>query len=442
MNLLILPEYEVTMPHVVVDSVYAALLPGLGHTVHMLRPIAGATGVVTSARPGLSGKLVGFPPDRPGSKLGFVARIRRKMRVVEEGLRQFERDPIDAVLVRNDLAAAQQASRFARRRRVPFVFQVSSPEAEFRINGRNDRLELRRVDDILRGYLDLAWRRRLCRRADVVLAISTAMRRHLIETDRVPEAAVFSFPMGAGSQPDPTPAQIEAARAQLALPWKRTIVYSGVIDPIREPTFMLDVLDLVRKDVPDSGLLVMTYQEDERRRAFEAEAVTRRLPVKVVGPIHHSSMSAYLKCTDVMLCSVPPRLEFAMMSPTKSLEALGAGVPVVGSAEVEEHQKMLGEVGAGIAVPFHADAFARALVSLLTDDDERRRKGEAGRRWAMKYRSYPRLARYLESILAAAVEGRPLRDLAHDPDDLAPDQLAASPGRPAPPVAQYSRGLA
>lgn len=435
MNLLILPEYEVTVPHVVVDSVYAALLPGLGHTVHMLRPIAGATGIVTSTRSRASGKLVGFPLDRPGSKLGFAARIRRKMRIVEEGLRQFEGEPIDAVLVRNDLAAARQARRFAQRRRVPFVFQVSSPEAEFRIYGRNNRLEPRRLGDILRGCLDLAWRRRLCRRADVVLAISTAMRRHLIESDGAPEAAVFSFPMGAGSEPNPTPAQIEAARTELALPWKRTIVYSGVIDPIREPGFMLDVLDLVRKVVPDSGLLVMTYQEDERRRTFEAEAVARRLPVKVVGPIHHSSMSAYLKCADVMLCSVPPRLEFAMMSPTKSLEALGAGVPVVGSAEVEEHQRMLTEVGGGIAVPFNADAFARALASLLSNDDERRRRGEAGRSWAMNYRSYARLARYLESILAAVVERRPLRDLAHDPDDLAPDQFVAAPGRLAAPVA-------
>jgi glycosyltransferase involved in cell wall biosynthesis len=418
MNLLILPEYEVTVPHVVVDSVYATLLPAFGHTVHMLRPIAGATGVVTGTQPGLSGKLVGFPADQRGSRLDFVARIRRKMRMVEEGLRRFEREPIDAVLVRNDLAAAHQAARFARRRRVPFVFQVSSPEAEFRINGQNGRLELRRFADVLRGYQDLAWRRRLCRRANVVLAISAAMRRLLIETDRVPEATVFDFPMGVGSQPNPTPAEIEAARAQLALPWKRTIVYSGVIDPLRRPAFMLDVLDLVRKEVPDSGLLVITYQEDERRRSFEAEAEARRLPVKVVGPIHHSSMSAYLKCTDVMLCSVPPRLEFAIMSPTKSLEALGAGVPVVGSAEVEEHQRMLTQVGGGIAAPFRVNEFARALVSLLTDEGERRRRGEAGRRWAMVYRSYPRLARYLESILIAAVEGRPLGDLVHDPDDL------------------------
>lgn len=443
MNLLILPEYEVTMPHVVVDCVYAALLPGLGHTVHMLRPIAGAAGVITSARPGLGGKLVGFPQDLPGSKLGFVARIRRKMRVVEEGLRQFEGEPIDAVLVRNDLVAARQARRFAQRRRVPFVFQVSSPEAEFRINGRNDRLELRRLDDILRGCLDLAWRRRLCRRADVVLAISAAMRRHFIEVDGVLGDRVFSFPMGfSESHSDHAVDEIAALRRQLALPWRRTLIHTGVIDPLRVPGFMLDVLALLLRQVPDAGLLVVTHQNDQRRRAFEADAEARGLPVKVVGPVHHSRVPAYLRCADVMLCPLPPRVEYAMSSPTKSIEALGVGLPVVGSSEVVEHRRILTESGGGIAVPFEAQAFAAAVASLLIDEDERRRMANAGRRWARQYRTYPRLARYLESILAAAVEGRPLRALAHDPDDLAPDQLAASPGRPAPPVEQYSRGSA
>ena len=421
LRLLILPEYDDATPHVVVDSVYGRLLSEFGDIVHMIRPVRGIAAVAEQRRGSRGGRLVGIPIERPGARLKAFARARRKRGFLQEALRLLRTEPIDAVLVRNDLISAEVAGRFAAQRSVPLVFQVSSPEAEFRINGVKNRLEFHRAADIVRGYSDLSCRRRICRRANVVLSISAAMRRHLIEVDRIPADKVFSFPMGAGSELDPTVSQVDAARRQLGLPWHQTLVYSGVIHPLRSPGFMLDVLDLVRRQVPDCGLLVITYQQDERRKAFEMEAADRNLPVRVVGPIAHSEISAYLKCAEVMLCPVPPRLEYAMSSPTKSLEALGVGIPVVGSAEIEEHQLMLQRVGGGIAAPFEIGAFADAVVRLLTDANERRTRGEAGRIWAVKYRGYPRLARYLQSILETVAEGRPLGELPHDPDEAEPD---------------------
>ena len=63
-------------------------------------------------------------------------------------------------------------------------------------------------------------------------------------------------------------------RGVISLDWSpagRTLVYSGVIDPVRRPEWMLDVFDRVRGRVPDAAFLVITYQQDDRRRAFEAK---------------------------------------------------------------------------------------------------------------------------------------------------------------------------
>jgi glycosyltransferase involved in cell wall biosynthesis len=147
--------------------------------------------------------------------------------------------------------------------------------------------------------------------------------------------------------------------------------------------------------------------------------------VKIVGPLHHDQVSAYVRCGDLLLCPVPGRIEFAMMSPTKSLEALGAGVPVVGSIEVDEHRRILEEGGGGLAVPFRVDAFADAVVALLGDPDKRQRMAEAGRRFVRRFRTYPRLARYLESVLLALADRRPPAAIPHDPDDLPWDDATA-----------------
>jgi glycosyltransferase involved in cell wall biosynthesis len=422
-RLLILPEYDVNFPHVVVDTVFARMLPGLGHTVHMIRPVSGLRAVTCSPSPDLGGMMVGLPSDERTARRDFLRRLRVKLGRVREGLRRFDGVALDAVVVRNDLSSAVLARAFAARRRIPFVFQISSPEAEFRIHGRDGRLALNRWHHVVRGHMDLAVRRWVSRRSDAVLAISNAMRRHLIRADGLSANRVFAFPMGYGSNPDPTEADVQAARRDLSLTWSRSILYSGVIDGLREPEFMLDVLALVRKDVPDTGLVVLTYQLDDRRSAFESAARARGLPVRIVGPLHHARVAAYVRCADVVISSYPPRVEHAICSPTKSLEAIGAGVPVVGNEEVEEHRRFLSEAGGGIAVPYRAEAFSRAVVSLLRDEEKRVAMGAAGQQWAAKTRNYWRLSRYLDLILRQAVARGSLAALPHDPDDPAVDSL-------------------
>jgi glycosyltransferase involved in cell wall biosynthesis len=103
---------------------------------------------------------------------------------------------------------------------------------------------------------------------------------------------------------------------------------------------------------------------------------------------------------------------------------MALGLPVVGNEEVAEHVRLLRETGAGLAVPYDADAFARAIVFLMQHPGERQRMGEAGRTWALAHRSYEGLTRYLESILLAVVERKPLANLVHDSDLVAETKTA------------------
>jgi len=412
----VLPQYDTSTPHVAVDSVFLRLLPALGHTVHVIRPAPGVRGL--EAADGPSGRVFTFPYEPSGVRHTYIARLRRRRRFVGDALKALSAEPIDAVIVRNDFVDAGTASRFAVARRIPFAFQYTSPEPEFLIKGPRNRVEMSRGYFVARGLFDRTMRHRTCRRADAVLAISARMRRYLIDRDGLSGDRIFVLPMGIGSNPEPTEAQVDAARRAIGGTWRHTLVYSGVIDALRQPEFMLDVLARVRTQGVDAGLVVLTRQQDARRRAFEAAAAARGLPVRILGPLHHEEVSAYVRCGDLLLCPVPDRIEFAMMSPTKSLEALGVGVPVVGSVEVDEHRRILEEGGGGLAVPFHVEAFAGAVVALVGDPDRRRRMGGTGRQFVRRFRTYPRLARYLESVLLALVDRRPPGAIPHDPDDL------------------------
>ena len=402
MNLLIFPQYAYPVNHVVVNTVYEELLPSRGHTVHMIRPMADITRPQSAEPSWTGGRLVVYPEPRPGNAFANLRAAIRRSHWLREAVARLDDVPLDAVVVRNDLPSALAAIRVARKRRIPFVYQLSSPDAEFVMRRGRQTGGTRGLYQRLRGRVDLALRRWVTKRASAVLAISDAMREYLVASDKLDARRVFTFPMGVR---DPAPARPEATEGlcrELGLRRGRTVVYSGVIDPVRESRWMLDVLDRVRAELPDVALLVLTYQVDDRRRAFEEEVRRRGALVRVVGPLSHREVPAYLRCADVMVSPYPPMLEHNICSPTKSLEGMGAGLPVVGSAEVVEHETIFRESDGGIAVPWDEAAFADALVSLLRDPERGRSMGERGRRWVLEHRTYARLTAHLEGILERA----------------------------------------
>lgn len=415
MNLLIGPQYPYPANHAVVNTVYEGLLPARGHRVHVVRPMAGITQVQEVAAPWPNGSMIVYPDEPVGGRLANIARSARQSRWVAEAIRRFRDVPLDAILVRNDLATSSAALADARRRGIPFVYQLSSPDAEFTISRGRELGGAGGAYMRLRGALGLAARRRMSRQASAVLAISDSMRAHLETEDGLDPARVFSFPMGVTNDEAPTPDRIRQLRQELQLPVGRTIVYSGVIDPVRQSEWMLDVFDRVRARITDAAFLVVTYQSDDRRRLFEDEVRRRQSNVRVVGPVPFREVSTYLRCADVAMSPYPPMMEHRVASPTKSLEALAAGVPVVGNSEVDEHAVILGASGGGVAVPWDQAAFADAIVSMLEREDDRHRMGASGRDWVLTHRTYEHLTAYLEQILGAASRPDALRLLPHSP---------------------------
>lgn len=415
MNLLIFPQYAYPANHAVVNTVYEGLLPSRGHLVYMVRPMAGISEPQRIAAPWPGGSMLVYPDEATGGRLGNIVRAGRRARWVAQALRQLADVPLDAILVRNDLGNAFAAAREARRRGIPFVYQLSSPDAEFLMRRGRERGGLAGAYLRLRGRYGLAARRWVSRRATAVLAISESMRAHLVAEDGLDPRKVFSFPMGVLDEGDANLAQVESLRRDLELPGGRTIVYSGTLDPIRQPEWMLDVFDRVRARLADAVLLVVTLQTDERRRTFEEEARRRGADVRVVGPVSFRDVSSYLRCADLVLAAYPPMMEHKVSSPTKSVEGLAAGVPVVGSAEVDEHVVMLEASGGGVCVAWDKDQFADAIGSLLEQPERRRQMGEQGRRWVLAHRTYAHLTDYLERILEASKSPAALGALPHAP---------------------------
>jgi glycosyltransferase involved in cell wall biosynthesis len=83
-------------------------------------------------------------------------------------------------------------------------------------------------------------------------------------------------------------------------------------------------------------------------------------------------------------------------SPTKLIEYLALGLPVVANDHPEQRD-VLKSSQAGVCVPWGARYFAKGVTWLAVRGPVvRERMGESGRRWVLAHRTYDRIADELE----------------------------------------------
>jgi glycosyltransferase involved in cell wall biosynthesis len=316
---------------------------------------------------------------------------------------------VNVVQVRNDLTAALVALRIRQKYGLPFVFQLSFPilEAPFWEPDLGRRLQyVARAPK--RSFL-----RWVLRNADLVLAISDEMKRTLVAEGLAAEKVV-SFPLGvdpALRSEDYDPREV---RAQLRLGDAPVILYFGALDRLRHLEFALEMMRRVLSTIPDARLLLVgSAERPEDAQWLQAEATRGGLDgaVHFVGRVPRTRVPAYLASAVCSIAPIPPIPLYTLSSPTKVLESLGVGTPVVANREIPDQLNLIEQSGGGYAVPYNVDSFAAAVVSLLQHRSLAREMGHRGRAYVLRERSYTKLATdvegYYERTLSRTRPERP-----------------------------------
>ena len=172
-----------------------------------------------------------------------------------------------------------------------------------------------------------------------------------------------------------------------------TLCYLGVISRLRRMDFILDVLRAVRGEVPGTRLLIVgDALNAEERRHFDELIRGMGLEEAVIRTGHLPQALAWQQTTTatVGIHALPPCFLHDVSSPTKAVEFLALGVPVVVSP-VPDMADIVRESGGGLCAPYEAGPFAEAVLRLLRSPN-RRAMGEAGRNYVLRRRTYAAMA--------------------------------------------------
>lgn len=231
--------------------------------------------------------------------------------------------------------------------------------------------------------------RRLLARADVVFtggkAIWEAKRKHRADAHCFPSAVEASHFARAGDPDVAVPADIAGLPRPIA-------GYYGVIDERID----YRLLESLAGD-PRIGAVVMVGPTAK----VDAAALPRHPKLHFVGKRSYAELPAYLKGFDAAIMPFAINEATAHISPTKTLEYMAAGKPVV-STPVRDVVRNHGDL---VAIAETAERFADEVAAAAAPGGHPARKADAARRRARE-NSWDALAERMAGLLADALHRR------------------------------------
>jgi glycosyltransferase involved in cell wall biosynthesis len=332
----------------------------------------------------------------------FLPRLRRQCLAVCHDFRSLGRvsaHDYDAVQVRDKFLIAAVLSLLARRRGLKFFYWLSFPLPEselLRVRERTARYPLMSfVRGVVFGWLLYRW---ILPHCDHAFVQSEQMRRD-IAAHGIDARKLTPVPMGIAASDVQAPrpsARPEHEPRKSTL----TLAYLGTLNPQRRLEMLVDMLAALRQAGLAVRLLMVGGDSEELDGRARLEHRATQLGVsehmEITGFLPREVALARMRSADVGLSPFFPTPVLRSTSPTKLVEYLALGLPVVANTHPEQ-RRVLSDSRAGVCVPWGAHYFARGVAWLAgRTAAERERMGERGRQWVLAHRVYGKIADELE----------------------------------------------
>jgi glycosyltransferase involved in cell wall biosynthesis len=331
------------------------------------------------------------------------SRVRKHVRGILHDLRVFERarsGNYDLLLVKDKFVSGITALLAARLFRLTFLYWLSYPFPESYLLRARDGTARYPFLYRIRGWVFHAVLYRILLPAAAHVFVQSEQMRRDIAAKGIPEAKITAVPMGIQV------ASLAVAGSPLRrlIPMsERSFLYLGTLTRVRRLTFIVRVLALVARQMPDARLYVVGSGDDPRDEQELIDEATRlgvAGSLKLIGQVPHAEALRYVSEADVCISPFFPTPILNSTSPTKLVEYMAMGKAVVANDHPEQ-RLVIAESGAGYCVTWDESEFAQAVVTLLRAPELARAMGERGRRYVLEHRTYGRIADRVERVLRA-----------------------------------------
>lgn len=302
-----------------------------------------------------------------------------------------QNEKIDIIQVRNGIYESLIAVFFKHIYSIPFSFHLSSTHAF------DDEPLLRKYDSGLSFTLKLI--RVKCK----ILLYSYIIRQSDIFSP-------ISYPMGSrlaklGVKNYGTLMPIGLCSSNTYLNIKRkksssdnvNIVFSGSIG-FREE-FLMKIFKNVSKNFDNVSFTIIGLLSNRMlsQKQVENLAVKYGLEskIKFFFNVNYKTVPTILSKCDIGISAIPPDQKYIVSSPSKLVDYMALGIPVIGNSEIIEQNRIITESDCGLLVEYGHEQFSEGICEMIKNMDLFLDKGRKGKFWISKNQNFTKLSSML-----------------------------------------------
>lgn len=366
-----------------VTTLFGKYLPRLGITCDLVTEQDVST-VKAADWPAGKALLCKVPQNRAGQ---YIFKFLHQCKVlISADYAQYQ-----AVQVRDMTLIALVAILMCKFKNIPFYYWLSYPQSEGQIErakARGASAGMRYWFPLLQGAIGkFLLYKIILPNANHVFVQSQNMLE-MLTLQGVNPQKMTPVPMGVDlgiAQPDKI-----AASEDARLVGKRVIVYLGTLDKSRQIHLLFEMLVMLKQQLPDILLVLAGDAEDKTHRDWlkqEAQKLDVMQNIVWTGWLPMQEAWRYVKSAEIGLSPFPRGYLLDMASPTKAVEYMAFGLPIIANDNPDQAQ-VLAESGAGLCVELSAISFANAVMSLLSNTTQQAEMAGLGLDYIQKTRGY------------------------------------------------------
>ncbi len=182
---------------------------------------------------------------------------------------------------------------------------------------------------------------------------------------------------------------------------RKVLVYVGSLEPQRQPAMMIEALAAIAHEEPRAMLVIVGERDPETAALLSDRAEELGVGNRILytGRLPLNEALAYVARADVCLALYPVTDLLISGTPTKLVEYLAMGRPVVGNPHPYQSQ-LIETTGAGIIAEMSPQAFAAAILSLFGEAHAANARAAAAPAWIRAHLSYEVTAERVGAVYA------------------------------------------
>lgn len=367
-------------------AIFSEGLADAGHRIDWIMPAASAA-TPAGPQPYKTGTAYIAPTNDGETRL---ARLKKHWEQLRNDWRVFhllKTRRYSLVQIKDKYVGALFAIAAAKRRGVPVFYWLAYPHGEASLYAAKKGVARYRFLYRIRGAAQRWLLYRVIMPACTHVFVQSEQMRSDITHEGIAPDKMTAVPSSINLK------DIDAALAAEPPPEPQTppsIVYLGTLLRERQLDFLIRVLARVLVRVPNARLELVGRGEmpdDEQLLHAEADRLGVAHAMTITGWLPMAAAWQRVRRSAVCVSPYLPVPILRSTSPTKLVEYMALGKPVVGNDHPEQ-SAVIEASGAGLVAPWDEREFADAIVEILRDPERAAEMGRAGRSYVEKHRSH------------------------------------------------------